>query len=250
MADSMKQFGKSYRKQTRDSEYNTRRFAENFPNLERKVDVIDYEYPFDMEFYLSDHPHTVSLNLQFKPPEMFRCSQAIPPTSSSQASCEATGYTYDYEATTFSYTYTGGVITQTYVDTGDATPVIYTEFISNIGGFEFNPYGGIIVPQTGYYNVNFKTGSAFLTTDRLSTFAASVRRNGIIVNQVIWRVGNTNPQFSLPPPITYHVLDVDIWGLCIEANAGDVLGGFVTSVALYGANWEEGTTKIALIGTG
>lgn len=241
--DRLNKFGKDYRGVSRNSDYNTRRYAENFPYIERKVDIVDYQYPFYFEFKLSDHPHTVYLDLQIKEPEAFRCAQAIPNTS--EYSCVATDYSYNYSIDyMFTYTYIGGVFTQVSVNVGDARPVIYGSFTSNIGGWELNETGGIIVPKEGYYNVKFETGSSFIVTDPLSAAVASVRKNGVIVNQVIYSVTNGKLTDG------YNSLSISMWGLCIFARPGDVLGGFMTHAGLYGASFTSGSTTIAMIGTG
>lgn len=240
MSDKIRQFGRSYHKYAQNSGYNTRRVSENFPFLERKVDIIDYEYPFQMEFKLSDHSHTVTLNLSVKPPEMFRCAQAIP---RSDYSCVATGYSYNYESSSWSNTYLEGVITVITIESGDARPVIYSSFSSNIGDWELYPDGGVVVPKAGYYNVNFTTGSAYVAQYDASAAIASVRRNGIIASQVIYSVGNGRLNLG------YGNVDINMWGLCIFANEGDILGGWMSSSGLYGASFTSGSTSIAMIGT-
>lgn len=247
MPDKYEQFGKDYRKVSRNSEYNTRRFQENFPNIEQKVDIVDFEYPFDLEFRLSDHPHSVYLDLRVLPPEMFRCNQAIPPRTADKTYCTATNYSYDTSTDyVFSYTYLGGTITQVSTNTGDARAVIYGSFTQKVGDFSLNPYGGVVVPKSGYYIVSFQIAAAFIVMDPLAAWILSVRKNGVIINQVIYSVSNG----KLPPVGHYTSMDETIWGLCIYAREGDVLGGFVTAAALYGTPFGNGSTTIDLIGTG
>lgn len=67
MSDTLKQVGKTIGKSKRDTEYNLTRYSQNFPMIERVLDIFDSVMPFVMEFITEIPKNNVSLNLYFYP---------------------------------------------------------------------------------------------------------------------------------------------------------------------------------------
>lgn len=207
--DQFKQVGKKLRKNQHTTELNTRRIAENFPMIERKNDIISFDSSFSMEFFLSDHPHNVRLNLYLKPPiNCFKCQLGAPVNFTEAVA-------------------TGGT---TPPQDGDVHPVPFSGFGSNVGGFALDP-SGVIVPSSGYYNVRFGGNIVGVTTVEVAGIVASVRVNGIIVTQKVWSVENG----LLNAPLAFISVDVGLIGLCILARQGDIVSAYLSAggIAFY-----------------
>jgi hypothetical protein len=211
--DRFKQTIGGIRKKSQESNINSKRMAENFPFVERKNDDIVFDSSFQMEYFLSDHPHSVHLNLYIKPPQScFQCNPAPGVTSLPSVQCVATCPSFGPAD-------------------GLAYPGIYDTFTVNTGGFQISPTGGIIIPQDGYYNIRFLNDIGGVTVSHVAGVIASTRHNGIIKSQVTYTVGNGR----ISPPLSGLGVSVDIFGLCIAARAGDVIGGWLAAggVAFY-----------------
>lgn len=222
--DRFKQTIKKLGSNAESDALNQRRVFRNFPQIERKNDIIVYNEPYKMEFVLSDHPHSVRLNVYLKPPDgCFKCNQ---------------GPAVGFEAATAYYT--GG-----FAQDGNSHPAIYTSFSSNIGGYTLDPAGGIIVPRAGIYNVQFTSGSSFVVTQEIDAVIAAVKHNGVVVAQKIWSVSNG----LLPGTLGYGSVDINIWGLCIQARQGDVLGGSIaaTSGLAFWSPYASSPTTVTLV---
>lgn len=202
--DNFKQVGKQLRGNKKETETNSRRIAENFPLIERKVDHLVYNYPYEMDFNLSDHPHSVKLNLFVRPPE--NCFQCQIGPSAVGIDCSVGGGTA--------------------IGDGNAHPIIYTGFNYNHGGFDLDPAGGVIVPQDGVYNIQLQGFVVGLTLSFTDALIVSTRKNGVIVTQQVYSV--PNGKLGIP----YSFVDFDFtntWGLCIPAREGDTIGGWLAA---------------------
>lgn len=211
------------RKSMEESALNTRRIAENFPLVERKADIIVYDNPFDMEFYLSDHPHTASMTIQIKPPQnCFQCNQgAVVPGGIGSSQCTAYA--------------TGGTPSD-----GNAYPLMYTSFSGASNGFMLDPTGGIMVPRDGVYNVHFTTSTQGVVTTEGAAVVASVRQNGIVKAQRVFSVENG----KLNHPLAGCYIGIDMYGLCITCRAGDVLGTYLAATGI--AFWSPSGPVISI----
>lgn len=199
--DEFKQLGKYLRKKQDETKQNTRRVSENFPLVERKIDDVVYNRSFEMSFPLSDHPHTVSLDLHFKSPEnCFQCNPgyAEPGDYHCVATCPSFGPA-----------------------DGNAYPGIYDTLEQNVGGFQIEPTGGIIVPKDGYYTIRFLNDVAGVPIASAAAIIASTRHNGIVISQATY--------------LATAFITVDLFGLCILCRKGDVLGGWLAAggIAFY-----------------
>lgn len=223
--DQLRQAGKQIRKIMEESKQNARRVSRNFPQIERKVDAVIFDTPYKMEFALSDHPHSVKLNLYISPPaSCFKCNIAYSSPETLQA-----------------------VATSPLFGPGDGNPYpgVYTGLSSNVPGipdFEIGPQG-ILVPQDGVYTIQFVGGTAGVTVATNSTIVASVRHNGIIKAQQVFTIANG----KLPVAPAFFGANVNLYGLCIEARAGDSMESWMigSGIAFYNPT---GTLTIRLVG--
>lgn len=223
--DIFKQTVKKIKTNEEENNLNTRRYSENFPQIERKVDYIVYDYIYEMEFPLSNHPHNVSLTLSVRPPEScFQC--VVGPSPIGGASCTAIG----------------GDIGP---PDGDAHAVVYSGFSTNVGGFTLDAGGGVIVPQDGIYNLVYTGSIGGVTVSDSAAIIISVRRNGVIITQKVYSVANGR----LGPNPSYLSIDPNMYGLCIACRAGDTIGGWNAAggIAFYSGS---AGAQIDLVGLG
>lgn len=203
--DLFKQVGKQIKKIREDTATNSHRYKENFPQIERKVDEIAFDNPYKLDFNLSDHPHTVTLNFRVKPPTTcFRCNTVT------------SGHPGDIEGN-----WSGG----TFPSLSDvATPAQWSTEGTNDGGFT-KVTDGIVVPQDGVYNVTVPFSSSGVTTNLANVLVMSLRHNGVIVTQRVYSVSNGR----LPEPPTFFIIDQVFNGLCLTARAGDIMNAYAAS---------------------
>lgn len=153
----------------RGSAYNIRRYAENFPLVERGVDRFNDQQPFKMDFDLSDHPHTVSLDIfirenpiypQIEPPEqIIRCV----------TNCPWFLQGGDWSGNIFGGGLPGPGFWAAY----------YDKFNINIGGFQLNwSGGGVIVPISGYYQINAFANVAGVSNWGPAYYVGEIRAGG------------------------------------------------------------------------
>lgn len=217
--DIFKQTFKKIGQNLQSNELNLRKVDRRFPQVERKNDQIIFNSPYRMEFNTSDHPHIVKLNLYVKPPpSCFKCKVGIS--------------TFFTEAVAPNASWGP--------DDGNAHPVVYTSFSSNEGGFGLDPSGGIIVPVSGVYNVEFALSTAGVIVSPSAAIVSSVRLNGVIVAQKVYSVTDGTLESGF--------LSVNHYGLCMEALAGDIVGGWVAAggIAFFGISGSTRATLIAL----
>lgn len=222
--DSLNQMGKGLRKTSKTSEHSTRRVAENFPYLERKADQVIFDKPFKMEFNLTDHPHSVFLNLYLRPPSScFRCN--ILYASPTILQCVTTG---------------GGFGT----DDGLPHPGVYSGFSTNIGGFTMDA-DGIIVPKDGLYTIEFIANVAGVTISESAGIIATVRHNGVVKSQQVDSVANGR----LNPPVSFISQGYDMYGLCIPCREGDTLNGWLAGggISFYTPTGNVSIKRVGLL---
>lgn len=167
---STKRVGSNLSKDKRGSDFNTRRYAENFPAIERTTDRFNVDQPFEMEYYLSDHSHTVSLDLfirenppypKITPPEylMFCVTNCPWFLSEGQWSGNIFG---------------GGLPGPGW------WPGYFDKFNYNVGGFAMaNP--GVAVPLDGYYKIRMFCAVAGVTNWGPGWWAGQITAGGAVL---------------------------------------------------------------------
>jgi hypothetical protein len=198
--DIFKQAAKKLKSNHSENEQNTRRIAENYPMIEAKNDQLIFDKGFKMEFSLSDHPHSVKLNITFKPPvNCFKCNQGA---AVNEVAATVTTPT-------------------TLIQDGNQHEVGFTAFTHNVGGFELDSFGSLIVPISGVYNFNYSNGIAGVTTSSAAAVIASIRIREAIVVQKAWTVANQG--WTVPASIG---VGVNIWALCMPLEAGTAVSAW------------------------
>jgi hypothetical protein len=73
MSNELTNLGKSLGKDSKESEINTGRVQANFPQIERKLDIVSGGYNFTMDVPLSDVSSIVSLDMRIRPDNCCEC---------------------------------------------------------------------------------------------------------------------------------------------------------------------------------
>lgn len=164
--------GKNMGTKKRESDFNTRRYAENFPLIVRGQDRFSDEQKFEMEYELSDHPHTVELDLFIREnPEI-----KILPTEW-LIMCQTNCPWYLEEGTWYGNIFGGGLPTA-----GAYYAAFYDKFNINVGGWEHNRQsGGVIVPLDGYYLIRMYAPLAGVTNWGPGWASAQIRAGGAVL---------------------------------------------------------------------
>ena len=208
--DALKQVGKGLKKTANESADNTRRVAENFPYVERKNDEVIYNKPYKMTFNMSNHPHSVRLNLYIK----------------AASSCFKCNTNFTGPPSTLSASYTNA----TFPSLGEtATPAEWQNTVTNVGGFALSTEG-ITVPQDGIYTAHFiaDAGGVTIAADTAAVIG-TIRHNGVILSQSLFTVAKGNLGAG------YTSAGISLYGLCVPSRAGDVINGWVagTGIAFF-----------------
>lgn len=210
--DLFKKTTKILRDKFDENSLNTRREAENYPMIEAKVDEIVFDKPYKMEFNLSDHPHSVKLNMYIRPPvNCFKCQTGDMITH--------------YEAIAG-----GGVFGP---GDGEEHLTTYTFFTKNDGGFELGTTSSIIVPRSGVYIFRFVTGTTGVTTSVGAAVIASIYANEALILRKSWSVVRGTLAGGGVP--AFFGLDINLIAPCIPMAQGDSFSVTMaaTGIAFY-----------------
>jgi len=193
----------SLRKDSIETQHNTRRIAANLPLIERKLDIVAGDTNYKLEFPITERSHAVNLNIQIKPDNCCDCLPGAEP-----ARRYMTGFPdyfwyerlniihhpsghpeldyypphpaengADYPAYYHAPLDTQGSITNIWF-AWEGYPWFYPTVENNwaYGQFAISPEtGGIRVPVNGVYSMIFRNRAGGSTTDS-SQIVASIKR--------------------------------------------------------------------------
>jgi hypothetical protein len=259
--DRFKQIGKSLRKDRAQTELNTRRIQANYPLVERKLDNLAGDDSYRLEFPVSGHDHTVSLNLRLRPDNCCDCEPGAQTVKRDAIGYMSTNFPDpNWYTTNFGSVPTGEMQQAIYipilVQTGTTFNFgyragiwapLYQEY-PYFGGYEIVPEGGIMVPVDGMYAVMFRQEIG-IYTDRDSYLVTAILQNGESISQKTYSVAKGNLGLgNLHGKVYYQ------YAFCVPLHAGDVVGAGLKSNAIsWSIRGERGTansTRIVLLGLG
>lgn len=264
--DIFKQLNKSLRKDRKETELNTRRIQANLPSVERKLDVLAGEQGYHLEFPLSDHNHSVTLDLRIRPDNCCECEPGAQTVKRDVIAYQSPGFPEPlWDQSRFGSVPTGPV------PTGEMQQGIYVPILAQTGttfnfgyragiwaplyqeypyiaGYEINPSGGLIIPVDGMYAVMFRQ-TIGITTNADTYLVTAILQNGEVVSQKTYSVAKGN----LGPENIYGQVFFQ-YASCIALHAGDIIGVGLKSNAPYwnvpGWRGTENSTRVVLLGLG
>lgn len=248
--DAFKQVGKYLRKDRDETAHNTRRIQENFPLIERKLDILAGDQSYHMEFPLGNNKKNfVSLTLKVKPDN---CCDCEPGAQTGVRDC--IGYWGSFtppDGTMQQALYIEPLIqTGTNFNYGYNSPFFYHIYqtFPDIGGYTINPGGGIIVPVDGMYSVLFRSFIT-TTTDADSFLITAILQNGVIISKKTYSVSKGNLTLGSSQGKAYYQ-----YAVCVPLHAGDTIGtglqGSMPAWIVQSGTDISTSTRINLLGLG
>lgn len=227
------------RKDRKEAAENIRRAAENFPLVERATDRFSKDESFKMEYYLSNHSHTVELDLfirenppypKIEPPEtLITCITNCP-------------WYYDENGIWYGTIFGCGLPSE-----HTWWPATYDGFKVNIGGFQLGGKdNGIIVPLDGYYKIRMYAPIAGVSNWGPASYYSAIRSNGVTLAEKSYYQPNGLQWAPSPTDIT------TVAYLTAGANVGAWMmhDNFYGFTAYEFCNWWGGNSLfVELVGT-
>lgn len=246
--DRLKEVGRTIQKNKKTTELNTRRVSTNLPLIERKLDAIAGDQPYYMEFPVSDKDHIITLNLLIRPDNCCDCSPGASTGIRDVIAYwkEGSFGVPDNEFHTAIYT---RPLTQTGTNFnyGYSSPFfyhIYQQF-PEIGGYDIDAEGELIIPVDGMYSILFKVGIDIQNINDDSEITTAINQNGEIISKKTYSSGKRN---LLQGVHTYYQ-----YAACVPLHKDDLVAGALSGKAV---SWSIGyrdignTTRINLLGLG
>lgn len=178
-------FGRKLDYWNKQNDFNTRRYSKLFPYVERKLDIVNFEDAFTLEFKAPAENKVVTLSLAFKSDNCCDCEYGNQigtmfayATSASPPESFGYGTPVSLDFTTLDQTgYTGNITIHT---SPPFTTKYWNDYPNDIPAFSLIS-NKLVIPRDGFYNLNFK--QTVLAGSPATTVVVSIRQNGNIITK-------------------------------------------------------------------
>jgi len=219
------ELSKNIKKSAIESNQNSKRIQENYPRVDRKLDVVSGMSPFKMEIPLSDRNHSMFLNLSLKPDNCCDCFMGLTPGVMLEGVAYHTGFSQANAVPSLA----------DYISPMTTTGSEYHHpfwwgypwYYPTLPHYPYASYSlgpnGIVIPKDGIYSIVFKNHVTGTATEDISSIRAEIRVNytDIISSRTLSvRFGTLNQG--------YFEKFMNLSALCIPLKAGDEVGAYWT----------------------